>query len=58
MADPVYRVGCCVGPDVVAGGFHDEADDYQKEHEEEAFNTAPDVDQLGDKEVADSTGYR
>lgn len=55
MTDPVEGVGCGVHFDVVGGGLHDHADGYKEEHEEETFDAAPDVDDLGNGQVANAS---
>lgn len=60
MANPVEGVGCGVGGDVLADGFHDEAERHDEEHEEEPLDSAPDVDDFGDGEggyAASDGGY-
>lgn len=52
MSNPVDGVGGSVRLDVLAGRFHDGADDNQTQHAEEALDTTPDVENLGDEEVA------
>lgn len=36
------------------GCFEDHAEDYEEDHDGEALNTAPDVDDLGDRELTDT----
>lgn len=55
VADPVEGVRGGVHLDVDAGGLHDHADDGEEEHDEEALAAAPDVDDLGNGQVPDTT---
>ncbi len=50
MSDPVERVRGRVHLDCGAGGLHDQADKDQDQHEQEALDSAPDVDDLGQGE--------
>ena len=52
---PVNSVCSCVRFDVVACCFHDRSHDDEQQHAEEAFDTAPDVENLGDEQVTNTT---
>jgi hypothetical protein len=52
--DPVYGVRCSVRFDVVARCLHDRSHDDKQQHAEEAFDTAPDVENLGNEKIADT----
>lgn len=52
MSNPVDGVGGSVRLDVLAGRFHYGADDNQTQHAEEALDTTPDVEDLGDEQIA------
>lgn len=54
VADPVDGVGSGVHLDVDTRSLHDHTEDDEEKHEQETFDTAPDVDQLGDEQVADT----
>lgn len=47
---PVEDVGGNVGLDVFASRLHDHADDADNQHDEEALDTAPKVNDLGERE--------
>jgi hypothetical protein len=53
--DPVDRIRRSVRFDVVARRLHDRSHDDKEQHAEEAFDTAPDVENFGDEQIADTT---
>lgn len=55
MANPVEGVGGGVHLDVVGGGLHDHANGYKEEHEQETFDAAPDINDLGNSQVANAS---
>lgn len=55
VSDPVDRVRCSVHFDALASGFEDGPEEDEGEHEEEAFDSAPDVNHFGEEEVAHAT---
>ena len=55
---PVDSVCGCVSLDVVARRFHDRSNDNKQQHAEEAFNTTPDVENLGDEEITNTARDR
>ena len=55
---PVDSVCGCISLDVVACRFHDRSHDDKQQHAEETLDTAPDIENLGDEEVANTTRDR
>jgi len=58
---PTYPVDSVCGRvrlDVVACCFHDRSHDDKQQHAEEAFDAAPNVKNLGDEEVANTSRDR
>jgi len=55
---PVDSVRSCVCLDVVACRFHDRSNDNKQQHTEETFDTAPDIENFCDEEVANTAGDR
>lgn len=55
MSDPVESVCSEISLYVLAGGFHDHANDKHDEHDHEPFNPTPDIDDLGKWEFRGTT---
>lgn len=55
VADPVDGGSRSVHLDAVAGGHENHTDNDEKDHEDEALDTTPDVDDLGNGKLADTT---
>lgn len=58
MTNPVDGVGSGIHFDVDASGLHDHAQQDKDNHDEESFASAPDINNLGNRKVADATGNR
>jgi hypothetical protein len=60
VPDPVEYLCGGVGLHVLACGHHDEADGHERDHDSETLRSAPDVENLGEgklEETSDNVGH-